>query len=90
MSVSGRVELVWASDRPVEAVFATIARDAIDLLTGPLAGRIRECATPDCALLLVDRSGPGQRQWCAGEALLEASRGNFGLVLLTYRSVSGW
>jgi predicted RNA-binding Zn ribbon-like protein len=61
-------ELIWASDRPVEAAFATIARDAIDLLTGPLAGRIRECAAPDCALLFVDSSRPGQRRWCAGEA----------------------
>lgn len=61
-------ELVWVSRQPVEAAFATIARDAIDLLTGPLAGRIRECAAPDCALLFVDRSRPGRRRWCAGEA----------------------
>ena len=40
----------------------------IDLLTGPLAGRIRECAAPDCALLFVDGSRPGGRRWCAGEA----------------------
>jgi predicted RNA-binding Zn ribbon-like protein len=63
-----RCKLVWVSERPVEAAFATIARDAIDLLTGPLAGRIRECAAPDCALLFVDSSRPGQRRWCAGEA----------------------
>jgi predicted RNA-binding Zn ribbon-like protein len=63
-----RGELVWASERPVEAALATIARDAIDLLTGPLAGRIRECAAPDCALLFVDSSRPGRRRWCAGEA----------------------
>ena len=61
-------ELVWVSERPVEAAFATIARDAIDLLSGPLAGRIRECVAPDCALLFVDRSRPGRRRWCAGEA----------------------
>jgi predicted RNA-binding Zn ribbon-like protein len=61
-------QLVWVSERPVEAAFATIARDGIDLLTGPLAGRIRECAAPDCALLFVDSSRPGRRRWCAGEA----------------------
>ncbi len=61
-------ELVSVSERPPEAAFATIARDAIDLLTGPLAGRVRECAAPDCALLFVDRSRPGRRRWCAGEA----------------------
>lgn len=60
--------LAWASERPVEAALATIARDAIDLLSGPLAGRIRECAAQDCALLFVDSSRPGRRRWCAGEA----------------------
>jgi len=60
--------VVWVSERPVQASFATIARDAIELLTEPLAGRIRECAAPDCALLFLDSSRPGQRRWCAGEA----------------------
>jgi predicted RNA-binding Zn ribbon-like protein len=63
-----RGELVWVAARPVEAMFATIARDALDLLTGPLAGRIRECGAPDCALLFVDSSRPGRRRWCSGEA----------------------
>jgi predicted RNA-binding Zn ribbon-like protein len=61
-------DLIWVSERPVEAIFATIARDAVDLLSGPLAGRIRECSAPDCALLFVDRSRPGQRRWCSGAA----------------------
>ncbi|MGK2937640.1 MAG: CGNR zinc finger domain-containing protein [Solirubrobacteraceae bacterium] len=52
----------------VEAMYATIARDAIDLLTGPLAGRIRECGAPDCALLFVDASRPGRRRWCSTTA----------------------
>lgn len=52
----------------VEAVYATIARDAVDLLTGPLAGRIRECGAPDCALLFVDASRPGRRRWCSTTA----------------------
>jgi predicted RNA-binding Zn ribbon-like protein len=61
-------DLIWVSERPVEAMFATIARDAVDLLTGPLADRIRECSAPDCALLFVDTSRPGQRRWCSGAA----------------------
>ncbi len=61
-------ELGWVAARPVEAMFATIARDSIDLLTGPLAGRIRECGAPDCALLFVDSSRPGHRRWCSTEA----------------------
>jgi predicted RNA-binding Zn ribbon-like protein len=66
--LSERDELIWIGERPVDAAFATIARDAVDLLTGPLAGRIRECAAPDCALLFVDASRPGQRRWCSGAA----------------------
>ena len=58
-------ELERIAIRPVEAMLATIARDAVDLLSGPLAGRIRECAAPDCALLFVDASRPGRRQWCS-------------------------
>jgi len=60
--------LAWTAAHPVEAMFAAIARDAVDLLTGPLAGRIRECAAPDCALLFVDASRPGRRRWCSTEA----------------------
>jgi predicted RNA-binding Zn ribbon-like protein len=58
-------ELVWVADRPVEAMLATIAADAVELLGGPQAGRIRECGAPDCALLFVDMSRPGRRRWCS-------------------------
>src|SRR5436190_13304887 len=61
-------ELVWVAARPVEGMLATIARDAVDLLSSPLAGRIRECAASDCALLFVDASRPGRRQWCSSGA----------------------
>ncbi len=50
-----------------EGALSTLARDAIDLLTGPLARRIRECARPDCSLLFVDASRPGRRRWCSME-----------------------
>jgi predicted RNA-binding Zn ribbon-like protein len=63
-----RGDLVWVAQRGAEAAFATIAGDAIDLVTGPLAGRVRECAASDCALLFVDSSRPGRRRWCAGQA----------------------
>jgi len=72
--LTGQGEVIWVADRPVAAAFATIARDAIDLLIGPLAGRIRECAASDCALLFVDSSRPGRRRWCAGEACGNRSR----------------
>ncbi len=43
---------------------STLARDAIDLLTGPHASRIRECAHPDCSRLFLDASHAGRRRWC--------------------------
>ncbi|MER7670690.1 CGNR zinc finger domain-containing protein [Kitasatospora sp. NPDC096128] len=46
---------------------STLARDAIALLTGPHADRIRECRAHDCQLLFVDTSRPGRRRWCSME-----------------------
>jgi predicted RNA-binding Zn ribbon-like protein len=43
---------------------STLARDAIDLLAGPHAPRIRECAHPDCSRLFLDASHAGRRRWC--------------------------
>src|SRR5206468_3977694 len=57
--LDSEARLSWTAERPVEAALATIARDAIDLVSGPLANRVRECARPDCALLFVDTSRPG-------------------------------
>lgn len=48
-----------------EQALSTLARDAIDVLGGPLATRIRVCAAPDCGLLFVDASRPGRRRWCS-------------------------
>jgi predicted RNA-binding Zn ribbon-like protein len=55
--------------RPVTArqALSALARDAIDLLAGPLGDRIRTCASPDCELLFVDASRPGRRRWCSME-----------------------
>ncbi|MFF9647100.1 CGNR zinc finger domain-containing protein [Kitasatospora aureofaciens] len=46
---------------------STLARDAIALLTGPYADRIRECGAHNCRLLFVDTSRPGRRRWCSME-----------------------
>ncbi|MFJ8625930.1 CGNR zinc finger domain-containing protein [Kitasatospora sp. NPDC093550] len=46
---------------------STLARDAIALLTGPYADRVRECGAHDCRLLFVDTSRPGRRRWCSME-----------------------
>ncbi|MER5751478.1 CGNR zinc finger domain-containing protein [Streptomyces sp. NPDC002088] len=57
----------WASGATATHLVSTLARDAIDLFTGPYAHRIRECGAHDCYLLFVDASRPGRRRWCAME-----------------------
>ena len=63
-------QLTAAGELAPQAVIASvglsaIARDAIDLFTGPLGHRIRICAAPDCELMFVDASRPGSRRWCS-------------------------
>ena len=48
---------------PTAAALAHIARESIELLTGPDLLRVRTCA--GCSLLFVDRSRPGRRRWCS-------------------------
>lgn len=62
MTANGDAESVTA---PATAGLSAIARDAIDLFTGPLGHRIRVCAADDCALLFVDASRTGTRRWCS-------------------------
>ncbi|MFE7644452.1 CGNR zinc finger domain-containing protein [Streptomyces phaeoluteigriseus] len=57
----------WAPDATGTQLLSTVARDAIDLFTGPHAHRVRECGAHDCRLLFVDTSRPGRRRWCAME-----------------------
>ncbi|WP_328327204.1 CGNR zinc finger domain-containing protein [Kribbella sp. NBC_00382] len=46
-------------------VLAALARDGIELLSGPDAGSIRECEDPGCTLLFVDTSRSHRRRWCS-------------------------
>lgn len=57
----------WAPGGTGTQLLSTVARDAVDLFTGPYAHRIRECATHNCSLLFVDMSRPGRRRWCSME-----------------------
>lgn len=63
--LGSRGELRWDDGEPLAAALSTVARDAIELLTGPQSGRVRECAASDCAFLFVDTSRSGVRRWCA-------------------------
>ncbi|MBT2233065.1 ABATE domain-containing protein [Nonomuraea sp. NEAU-A123] len=49
------------------AALATVARDAVMLVTGPLIERVKECANPGCSLLFLDDSQARRRRWCSME-----------------------
>ncbi|MGO1628692.1 MAG: CGNR zinc finger domain-containing protein [Microbacteriaceae bacterium] len=57
----------WRLDGPrsVHAALAVIARDAIALLGGEDAGRVKTCDGPDCAGLYLDTSRGDNRRWCS-------------------------
>jgi predicted RNA-binding Zn ribbon-like protein len=57
----------WAGTPSGTHLLATVARDAVELLTSPFAHRIRICAAEDCHLVYVDTSRPGHRRWCSME-----------------------
>jgi predicted RNA-binding Zn ribbon-like protein len=63
--LSPQGELRWAYGEPLAAALSAVARDAIDLVGGPQADRLRECAAPDCAFFFFDTSRSGARRWCA-------------------------
>jgi len=65
---AGTATLTAAGPDPAASALSAVARDAIDLLAGPRAARLRECASPECGLLFLDVSRPGQRRWCSSNA----------------------
>jgi predicted RNA-binding Zn ribbon-like protein len=58
----------WVPGGTVTQALSSVARDAIDLLSGPLIAQVRSCAGPDCTILFIDTSRPGTRRWCSMEA----------------------
>ncbi|MPY45850.1 zf-CGNR multi-domain protein [Streptomyces phyllanthi] len=58
---------VWAGVADGSRLLSTVARDAVELLTGPYAERLRMCAGERCYLVYVDTSRPGRRRWCSME-----------------------
>jgi predicted RNA-binding Zn ribbon-like protein len=50
---------------PATGVLAQIARESVEVLTGPELARVRTCA--GCAMPFIDRSRPGTRRWCSME-----------------------
>jgi predicted RNA-binding Zn ribbon-like protein len=61
----GRPVVTTAPGADVASALAAIARDAVRLLGGPQAARIKECEHADCSLLFVDETQSGRRRWCS-------------------------
>ena len=61
----GRPVVTTPGVADVPSALATVARDAVRLLGGPQAARIKECEHPDCSLLFVDETQSGRRRWCS-------------------------
>ncbi len=58
-------DLVGREPAPrVRQCLGVIARDAIDLLTGPHRLLLRRCADDTCSGIYVDLSRGGRRKWC--------------------------
>jgi predicted RNA-binding Zn ribbon-like protein len=65
--IDRRNRKVWAEPVTCSRVRSTVARDAVDLFTGPRAVRIRRCEGANCYLIFADTSRPGRRRWCSME-----------------------
>ena len=50
------------------ALLVTLAREAVHLLGGREASRIRQCQSPTCTIFFVDNSRKGDRRWCSMSA----------------------
>ncbi|AOP48348.1 CGNR zinc finger domain-containing protein [Streptomyces lydicus] len=47
---------------------STVARHAVELLSGPDVPLLKECGNPECTRVYIDRSRGSRRQWCGMES----------------------
>ncbi|MCB5910554.1 CGNR zinc finger domain-containing protein [Streptomyces pinistramenti] len=64
LSADGRSR-AWADTETVTGMLASLARDAVELLTDVDAGRLRECAGETCMVVFLDQSRTNSRRWCS-------------------------
>ncbi|MEU8247641.1 ABATE domain-containing protein [Nonomuraea sp. NPDC048916] len=55
----------WSYPVTATQFLSAVARDAIELFSGPLVKRVRMCAGELCSLIFLDTSRPGTRRWCS-------------------------
>jgi predicted RNA-binding Zn ribbon-like protein len=64
----GGYEWTWRDDATaLERPLWPVARSAVELLTSPEVGRVKECANHGCGWLFLDTSKNGSRRWCSME-----------------------
>lgn len=61
------VSAIFRAPELIDSALSTIARDAIALLCGPMAERVKECEAPDCTIVFLDDSQARRRRWCSME-----------------------
>ncbi len=61
----GTVAWTWSDTLTLHTVAHRLAVAAVDLLTGPEAGRVKECLGRNCGWLFLDTSRNGSRRWCS-------------------------
>jgi predicted RNA-binding Zn ribbon-like protein len=63
LTPSGR----WTQATAQEAL-SSVARHAVELLSGPDVPLLKECGNPECTRIYIDRSRGMRRQWCGMES----------------------
>jgi predicted RNA-binding Zn ribbon-like protein len=67
--VGDEYRLGWEGDGDtLDRVLWTVTKTAMDLITSPRLGRVRQCAGSNCSWLFVDTSRNGMRRWCDMQA----------------------
>lgn len=61
LGASGSMQLVGSA----AALLSSVARSAIELFGGDERSRVKQCASPTCTILFVDRWQTGDRRWCS-------------------------
>ncbi|MFE0514249.1 CGNR zinc finger domain-containing protein [Streptomyces sp. NPDC058964] len=56
------------TEATAEQALSTVARHAVELLSGPDVPLMKECDNPECTRIYVDRSRGTRRQWCDMES----------------------
>jgi predicted RNA-binding Zn ribbon-like protein len=67
LDASGAMRATPVRGNAIDACLGSIAADAVNLLGGPDRELLKECSSPTCALLFIDRSRGRRRRWCSME-----------------------